>query len=150
MKTSFTIAIVILSASLVMFGQSNRQGTGSTDPLTRLQQKEMTGNVILSFDSLIIENYNKHLVQNSKNRGVEGYRIRIFSDNGQGAKDHQMQVRAKFLSIYPDIPTYPKYEGSYYKVYVGNFRTRRDAMKILDTIRRNFPDAFIVEYKIVL
>jgi hypothetical protein len=137
---------ILLSFSAAVTAQSRR----NNDALNRLLQKEMTGEVILTLEPLILENYNKHLIQNSRNRGVSGFRIRIFSDNGQGAKDHQKRVRANFLSLYPDIPTYYRYEGSYYKIYVGDFRTRRDALKIMGKIKNDFPDAFIVEDNIVI
>jgi hypothetical protein len=143
----FTILLtIVLSFSAAMQGQSRQP----SDALSRLMQKEMTGDVILTLEPLILENYNKHMIQNSRNRGVTGFRIRIFSDNGMGARNQQLRVMANFLSLYPEIPADPKYDGSYYKIYVGNFRTKRDALKILGNIKRNFPDAFIVEDNIVI
>jgi len=142
--------IVFLLVVIEVNGQNMQSGSRPKDAMARLENKELEGIVMLQMDSLILENYNKHLVQNSKYRGVSGYRIRIFSDNGMGAKENQKRVRAEFLSSFPGIPTYYPYEGSYYKIYVGDFRTKRDALKILDSIRRKFPDAFIVEDKIVI
>lgn len=133
-----------------MYGQKTYTSARSVDALTSLKQKELTGGVVLSLDTLIVENYNKHLIQNSKNRGIEGYRIRIFSDNGQGANESQKRVKARFLSLFPDIHIYDRYEGSYYKIYVGDFRTKRDALKILETIKRRFPDAFIIDNRIII
>ncbi len=149
MKTSI-FCIVILCFSLWAFGQNTHAGKGPSDALSRLEQKEMSGRVMIEMEPLIIENYNKHLVSNRMKSGINGFRIRIFSDNGMGAKENQKRIRASFLSLFPDIPTYPAYEGSYYKIYVGDFRTKRDALKSLDTIKRRFPDAFIVEYDIVI
>ncbi len=101
-------------------------------------------------DSLLEKNYNKHMVVSSQNMGIAGYRIRIFSDNGRGAKDNQKRVRANFLSLYREVDAYPKYEGSYYKVYVGDFRTKSQAILLLERIEKEFPDAFIVEDNIVI
>ncbi len=145
-----TFCILIFAAATVATAQSGSGSVRSKDALKSLQEKEMTGNVVLQLDTLIFENYQKLLVQNSKLRGVDGYRIRIFSDNGHGAKENQRRVRARFLSSHPGIPTYGPYEGSYYKIYVGDFRTKRDALKYLDDIQRGFPDAFIVESNIVI
>ena len=147
---SIIYCIVFLSLSTLLYGQKIHSQIRSVDALNSLIQKELTGGVVISLDTLIFENYNKHIIQNSKNQGIEGYRIRIFSDNGHGAKESQKRVRARFLSLYSDISTYHRYEGSYYKIYIGDFRTKRDALKILDTIKRNFPDAFIVEDSIVI
>ncbi len=142
--------IILITTILTLSAAVAGQGRSEADPLSRLQQMEMTGDVVITMDSLILENYNKHLIQNSRNRGVSGYRIRIFSDNGHGAKEHQRQVKANFLSTYTDIKTYDRYEGSYYKIYVGDYRTRREALKVLNRIKSDFHDAFIVEDNIVI
>jgi len=146
------ITVFILSTifSVAALAQSAQTDVSATDALERLQQREMNGQGMISMDNLVLEHYRKHLVYNSRNGGVEGYRIRIFSDNGHGAKDDQKRVRARFLSLHPGIVTYNRYEGSYYKIYVGNFRTKRDALRTMDIIRKDFPDAFIVEDKIVI
>jgi hypothetical protein len=142
--------ISAITLSFAAAAQSPNTDVSATDALERLQQREMNGQGLISMDSLIMENYMKHLVYNSRNGGIEGYRIRIFSDNGQGAKDEQKRVRARFLSLHPGIVTYNRYEGSYYKIYVGDFRTKRDALRQLDEISKDFPDAFIVEDKIII
>ncbi len=146
----FIIFISAMTISVAATAQGPNSAVTATDALERLQQREMKGQVMIRMDSLILENYKKHLVQNSKNRGIEGYRIRIFSDIGQGAKDEQMRVRARFLSLHPQIAIYPDYDDSYFKVYVGDFRTKRDALKVLEIVRKDFPDAFIVEDIIVI
>ena len=142
--------IILITTILTVTVAAAGQGRSEADPLSRLQQMEMSGDVIITLDSLIQENYNKHLIQNSRNRGISGYRIRIFSDNGHGAKEQQRRVKADFLSTYPDIKTYDRYEGSYYKIYVGDYRTRREALKVLNRINSDFHDAFIVEDNIVI
>lgn len=144
------LTIVFISFSLLSYAQSGRSNYKSNDALERIKHKEVDGKVSIWLDSLVEENYNKHLVQNKKQSGVRGYRIRIFSDNGYGAKENQRRARAQFLSLFPDIPTYYPYEGSYYKIYVGDFRTKRDALKELEKIRKEFPDAFIVEDNIII
>lgn len=142
--------IILITIILTVSKAAAGQGRSEPDPLGRLQQMEMSGDVIITLDSLIQENYQKHLIQNSRNRGVSGYRLRIFSDNGHGAKEQQRRVKADFLSTYPDINTYDRYEGSYYKIYVGDYRTRREALKVLNRIHRDFHDAFIVEDNIII
>ncbi len=147
-----TIIISFLLAGTFVSGQNYTTGQRQApkDALGRLMQKESYGRFDITFDTLIVENYNKLLVKNSKNPGVEGYRIRIFSDNGYGARESQQRVKADFLSLYPDIKMHDGYDKSYYKIYVGDFRTKRDALKVLNRIKRNFPESFIVEDKIVL
>ena len=94
-------------------------------------------------DSLLVANYNKLISKNMKASGIPGYRIRIYSESGIGAKKEQQQVRARFLSLYPGIDAYNRYDEPYFKIFVGDCRTRSEALKLLDMIEKNFPNSFI-------
>jgi hypothetical protein len=99
-------------------------------------------------DTLIIDNYYKHLLKNKQIKGVPGYRIRIFSESGLGAKDRQKRVRARFLSLYNDVDAYYSYDGLNFKVYVGDCRTRSEAAKLYERIQEDFPNAIVVRENI--
>ena len=140
--------VCLLFLGLSCQAQSGRTQVRQDDVLESLREKESTGQVSIYLDSLLEENYHKHLVSNSKTRGIAGYKVRIYSDTGRGAKDEQKRARAKFLSLYPDVDVDYPYEDAYFKVYVGNFRTKNEALLLLERIKKNFPDAFVVEYNI--
>lgn len=38
-------------------------------------------------------------------------------------------------------------EGKWYKYYIGDFKTRQDAAKLLAKVKKQFPDAFIIEMR---
>ena len=116
------------------------QSASRVDLLERLQDEGETDRVRIEVDSLLEVNYYKFLVQNSKVSGVPGYRIRIYSESGIGAKEEQQRVRAKFLSLYPDTDAYYRYDEPDFKVYVGDCRTRSEALKLYDRIKKNFPN----------
>ncbi len=99
----------------------------------------------IEIDSLLEANYYKLMVYNSKVRGVPGYRIRIFSESGVGAKEEQQRVRASFLSEFPEIDAYYRYDEPYFKVYVGDCRTRSEALKLYDLIKKEFPNPILRE-----
>jgi hypothetical protein len=82
-----------------------------------------------------------------KLKGIGGFRIRIFSGSGPNAKSEFEETKAQFISYY-DIPLYERWDSPFYKIYVGDFRTRSEAMKLLNHIEKKFPDAFIVQTKI--
>jgi len=110
--------------------------------------QEASGDDLLigvEIDSLLEANYYKLMVVNSKVRGVPGYRIRIFSESGVGAKEEQQRIRASFLSEFPEIDAYYRYDEPYFKVYVGDCRTRSEALKLYDLIEDKFPNPIIRE-----
>ena len=101
--------------------------------------------VHIEIDSLLEVNYYKLMALNSKVKGVPGYRIRIFSESGIGAKEEQQRIRASFLSNFPDIDAYYVYDEPYFKLYVGDCRTRSEALKLYDRIKEKFPNPILVE-----
>ena len=144
MKRSFLFLVTfICSVSLLLAqgGQNNMQG----DILKILLEEGPSDRVELEVDSMLVANYNKLIFKNMQSSGIPGYRIRIYSESGIGAKQEQQQVRASFLSLYPGIDAYNRYDEPYFKIYVGDCRTRSDALRVHDRIRREFPSSIITD-----
>jgi SPOR domain len=77
--------------------------------------------------------------------GMEGYRIQIFNSSNRNAREESGKARAEFISKFPDIVSYPLFaEPGYYKIRVGDFRTKTEATRIFLLISKVFPDAYIV------
>ncbi|MCC7332320.1 MAG: SPOR domain-containing protein [Flavobacteriales bacterium] len=73
---------------------------------------------------------------------VQGYRIQIFSDNKkQPARDE----KAKFLSLFNGVKAHEIYQQPYFKIRVGDFRTKIEAHKFLKEVSIHFPNSFIVK-----
>ncbi len=126
-------------------GQSGRPTPSGMEILKHLQEKSNGNGLSIQVDNLLAENYYKFLVQNKKDSGIPGFRIRIYSESGLGAKEEQQRVKASFLSNYPGIDAYNRYDEPYFKVYVGDCRTRSEALKLYNNIKRKFPNPIIVE-----
>ncbi|MCF0175727.1 MAG: SPOR domain-containing protein [Bacteroidales bacterium] len=92
----------------------------------------------------ITEAVNAHISRNPS-RKLNGYRIRIFFDNKQSSRTQSEAVLSQFRTAYPDIPAYSSYANPYFKVTVGDFRTRSEALAVLNRIRYDFPLAFLVK-----
>ena len=87
-------------------------------------------------------------VEENGSRTLGGYRIRIFFDNKQTARVESEETLKKFESLFHDVVAYRTYANPYFKVTVGDFRTRSEAMKHLERIKREFPSAFVVKENI--
>lgn len=86
--------------------------------------------------------------RNNSSRAVTGYRVRIFFDNRQTARAASEAALNRFMEVYRDIAAYRSYVNPYFKVTVGDFRTKSEAMQLLDRIKAEFPSAFIVKENI--
>lgn len=83
-------------------------------------------------------------VEKNKGRRTQGYRIRIYFDNSQDARTVSGQIADTFKVRYPGVPVYRIYDNPYFKVTVGEFRSRSDAMRFLEAIRPEYPTVFLV------
>lgn len=76
--------------------------------------------------------------------GIDGYRVQIY----QGTKDEAYQIKARFMSLYSDFPeseVYVKFLTPDFRVRIGDFRTRSEAINLKYKIIKDFPNPFIVE-----
>lgn len=87
-------------------------------------------------------------VKKNASRTINGYRVRIFFDNKQGARNASMAVRSGFVARHPGISAYWTFTSPFFKVTVGDFRTKSEAMKLLKQIKGEYPTAFLVKEKI--
>jgi hypothetical protein len=93
-------------------------------------------------DSLI----SRHILSNMKLNGLDGFRIQIYSSANRNAREESGKVRAEFIGKFPaELVSYASFaEPGYYKIRVGNFRTRTEGTKYLLMVRKVFPDAYLV------
>lgn len=73
------------------------------------------------------------------------YRIRIYFNNSQNARTVSSEVAQEFRERYPSVPVYNQYANPYFKVTVGDFRTKSDAMKFMTEIKNIYTSAFLVK-----
>jgi hypothetical protein len=102
------------------------------------------GRVIILQNPVIDTLVQKHVVLNQLQPTIDGWRIQIFFESGNNAKILANRSRDRFLEIYPDQGAYLTFNEPYYKVRIGNFRTRMDAEGFLQNIISEFPTAYIV------
>lgn len=88
--------------------------------------------------------FSKYIEQNSGKKR-HGYRIRIFISNAQNARAQSLEVENSFKKLFPAIPTYRTPSNPYFKVTVGNYRSRSDAARALTIIKEEYPAAFMVK-----
>jgi len=91
-------------------------------------------------DEILIRYFEINRLRN----GIPSYWIRIYSGSGHDARDKAYQTKAKFLKKYEGTKDKVIYDDPNFKVYVGGYRIKSDALKLLKNIQRDFPTAFIV------
>ncbi|RKD86095.1 SPOR domain-containing protein [Mangrovibacterium diazotrophicum] len=95
-------------------------------------------------DSRIDTLLNNHIEMNKKKGGTDGFRLEIFFSSGTSARQEAMKVRTDFLRIFPDVPAYMSFQSPNFKIRIGDCRTKSEALRLKEKIKKNYPNAFIV------
>lgn len=85
-----------------------------------------------------------HVLQNKKFPVIPGYRIQIYKESGNTALDKALTIRDNFEKRF-NVPGYITFNEPYYRVRVGNFRTRLDALRFLAKIKWAYPLAWEIK-----
>lgn len=108
-----------------------------------LQQEAGGGKVELSQPAEMEQAYRMFVKANGE-RKRNGYRIRLFFDNKQTARVESDELEKEFQLQFPQIPTYRSYTNPFFKVVVGDYRTKSDAIRELGKILPFYPKAIVV------
>ena len=76
---------------------------------------------------------------------LSGFRIQLY----MGADRKQaLAIKAEMLTMYPGTPIYMDYEQPYFKIRIGDFRNRFEAIKLFHDLQAKFKNISIVPDKI--
>jgi hypothetical protein len=147
--------IVLISCFTVVLVRS-QSVIKTSDLFRRIDNNSQTGklNIIQdpAIDTLInryILSY-KNLEATNGYEGMEGFRIQIYNSSNRDAKVESGKALQDFLnkfpeSKYPELKCYQQFAlPGYYKIRVGDFRTKTEATRLYLLISKAFPDAYIV------
>lgn len=95
--------------------------------------------VQLNIDPAIEQLVKNWVNQNRVNPRIEGWRLQILSTTDRQRVE---AGKTQFLNLYPDIPADWVHEKPYYKLRVGAFYSRQEAMSFLAEIKDSYPGAY--------
>lgn len=102
------------------------------------------GHVEVIADKRIELLIDKHKYHNRHQPVLEGWRVQIFFDAGAHSKRKATEVQNRFTSRYQETQAYLSFKEPYYRVRVGDFRSRIEAEGFLQKIKGEYPNSFAV------
>ena len=86
-------------------------------------------------------------VQSNAEKPITGFRIRVYYDNGPQARLRSESIE-KALQSQLDVAVYRSFESPNYKVSVGDFRSKDEALRIYNALKGTYPTAYIIKESI--
>ncbi len=138
--------LLTLALTLILpLSLTAQRGLGVEELMNDGRPRYQAENLIIKQDPAIDTLISKHILMNASKDGVDGWRIQIYRGGHRTANEDSNKIRARFMEDYPDIPTYRTFDRpNWFKVKVGDFRTREEAAKVFFDIVNKYPDAYLI------
>ena len=112
-----------------------------------LKLLDKTNSINYQYDKEIDSLHLKFKKINLSQSGIQAFRIQIAFAS---TKNEINNEKLKFIKKFPNVPIYLSYSAPYYKLRVGNFRTKFEAEKSKSKLIKNYPGSYIVSEYIKL
>lgn len=143
------IKLIIASISLALGTLST--SAQSQELVSTLKNQEQGQGVVTIDQDWRIDQMLDAYARINQHDGISGYRVQIFSGSGQNARSQMNIVNQKFVNNFPNFDPariYSEYKAPYFKLCVGDFRSRSEANAFYHVIRSLYPDSYVVKSKI--
>jgi hypothetical protein len=144
----FLIVVVLTISAVIGRSQSFES---LSDLFRRTDDNPHAGKLNIIQDPALDTLINRYILANRTQEekigysGMEGYRIQIYSSSNRNAREESSKAQGDFMNKFKDIDSYQLFaEPGYWKIRVGNFRTKTEATRLFLLISKVFPDAYIV------
>ncbi len=88
---------------------------------------------------------NNYVKEKKKEKGTNGYRVQIFFGSGHKSRENANNTRNAFVSKYKNISAHVVFEEPNFKVRVGDFRSKSEALEVLVKVKEDYEGAYIVK-----
>lgn len=142
MKPLLLVTVLFLLLPLSLAAQ---EGLSVLELMNDGRPRYVAERLIIVQDPAIDTLINRHILANASKQGVDGWRIQIYRGGHRTAGDDSNKVRAKFMEDYPYIASYRTFDRpNWFKVKVGDFRTREEAAVVYFDILKKYPEAYLI------
>jgi hypothetical protein len=133
------LTILTLFAAFMLHGQNNRLEISQLGIFSSEdnEQAKVYFNQEDHLNEIIISK-----AQSKKELPV--WRVQIYQGSGKNARAEANSIRNNFKSKYPDVYAEWLYHSPYFKVHVGNFKTRLDAESFKKKIQSEYKSLWVI------
>jgi len=148
MKTKIIALLILVASTFLAFSQRDTSLLAD-DFITKLQKDNGEGSVTI-YQSSSVHFLHSKFVRINDNGKIDGWRVQIYNSSGKESKEEAKEIRKEFVAEYPDMKAYTVYQPPFFKLRVGDFRTKQEAYRFYRKILRKYPASYLVPDKIYL
>ena len=148
MKRILVILLLALFPAALLRAQEYRVDNGSAQVDSTLMGRgilSVMGSGVKVNQSQSMRSAFDNYVSNNAAKKLTGYRIRVYFDSGQNARNKSEAIARSISNTFPGIGVYRTFESPNYKVSVGDFRTKDEALKVFHSLKSSYPTALLLK-----
>ncbi len=140
------LSVLVLFFVQSLFAQETNFSLPNEQP--EVEIPEIIQGLDVERDSVLDKMLFWHIENNKSRNGMDGYRVEIFFSSDLNAKEKAFEKKVEFLSKYPDYDVHVKFIAPNFRVRVGDFRTKNEAWKLYEKVKKDYRAAFVVKDRI--
>lgn len=142
MKKGILIVLFAFS-SITVFSQEIETFKINDSGITPANIDSGDGTIMISQDILLRKAVKRHIEVNQNK--FYGWRVQIYFGSGQKAMGEAQSAKKRFLTRYGnEHGAYVDFDSPFFKVKVGDFRTKAEAMHFKSMIEKTFQNSWVV------
>lgn len=134
---AFILCFFVASA----YSQGN---TGATFFNKISNQGSGQGSLTIVQDPGIAKLVGIHMDASNRSKVIDGFRIQLYLGSNNNAKNEATQVKTRLLSLFPNERPHVIYEAPFWRVQVGDFRSKNEALSLYKKLKPEFPSCYAV------
>lgn len=139
MKNHLILMVILLGVPFFALAQTTHQS---------ISQSLSTPNSSSGAKVVIKSNTPIELTTGNQQDKVKGYHVRIYSGNSQDSRGESQSAKSRFDAMFPHISSNVEYTAPYFKVTVGTFLTREEAIILWGRLVGEFPTAYVINQQV--
>ncbi|HAH23967.1 MAG TPA: hypothetical protein DCL77_09460 [Prolixibacteraceae bacterium] len=145
MRYLCSVIFLLVGLSSSVFAQTDTLGVNPAISSQTAKMEELLGKLTIRQDPRITDLLVRYSQINQRRHGSDGFRLEIFFGSDNKARENATRVKHEFNLIFPDVPAYVSFQTPNFKVRIGDFRNKSEALKSKANIASKYPNAFIVK-----
>ncbi len=139
MKRVFIITAVFLLCfeTFSAFAQQNNESAFSFSTTTKPVSQGSEPSQVIQDPRINLLIQKQIYINTLALNNVPGFRVQVISTMNRGKA---METKAKLMQLFPQYQTYLSYQSPYFRIRIGNFRTRNDAEQLQEQLNNYFPN----------
>ncbi len=134
------LACVVLTCGVTAYAElpTIADALNSNGSIT-VVQPELLNNRLRAAEHVQQETSDEAIVEVTAPKVRAGYRVQIFDDNNVRTAQKEAQSRKQQIETRFELPVYVTFSSPYWRVKVGDFKTRGEAEAAMAEIKEAFP-----------